>query len=122
MTTTAATLPLPPSLNRTYRAAFHGRTRFYKSAEAKAWTLAAVPVLRAAGLRSVPDDAAISVRLAVRCARNRDLDSVVKITLDAIAEAGGFDDKRILYLHVTKIPTSKRAEHGMDVRVAVQTP
>ena len=102
-------LPLPPGVNNQYVTV--GRRRVL-SKEAKAFksnVAKLVERLRADGLLSPRVESALGtshlgayLTFYFETPRRRDLDGGLKITLDALATAIGFDDRDIVDLHLTK--------------------
>lgn len=105
----ALTLPLPPGVNNQYLTV--GRRRVL-SAPAKAFHRDVVKLVegqRRAGVVTPPierafGDALLGVYLTFFFAtpHKRDLDGGLKITLDALGRALGFDDRAVVDLHLTK--------------------
>ncbi len=102
-------LPLPPSVNNQYVTV--GRRRVL-SAPAKAFNsdvAKSIEALRASGqLPFERERALVDTSLSVALTyyfetpRKRDLDGGLKITLDALSRALGFDDRDIVDLHLAK--------------------
>src|SRR4051812_40067226 len=102
-------LPLPPSVNNQYvtvgrRRVLSAAARAFNSDAAKS-----VEALRANGrlpweTERALADTSLSVALTYyfETPRKRDLDGGLKITLDALSRALGFDDRDIVDLHLTK--------------------
>lgn len=110
-------LPLPPSINRTYRTTRTGG--FYATREAHAWKETAILRLREAGICAVPPGTqALRVYAEVRSSDRRDIDAGVKILLDAISASCGIDDSKVVYLQMTKVRAAPRYR-GMTVTVSV---
>lgn len=84
----APLFPLPPSANAlfVYR---HGRRR--KTADYKAWRRGAA-ILARASLPLMPSATALQVVLEVGINRRRDLDNVIKPTLDMLKAANVIED------------------------------
>lgn len=105
----ALTLPLPPGVNNQYLTV--GRKRVL-SAPAKAFHRDVVKLVegqRRAGvvtptIERALGDALLGVYLTFFFAtpHKRDLDGGLKITLDALGRALGFDDRAVVDLHLTK--------------------
>lgn len=105
----ALTLPLPPGVNNQYLTV--GRRRVL-SAPAKAFHRDVVKLVesqRRAGvvtpaIEHALGDALLGVYLTFFFAtpHKRDLDGGLKITLDALGRALGFDDRAVVDLHLTK--------------------
>ncbi len=105
----ALTLPLPPGVNNQYLTV--GRRRVLsKPAQAFNRDVAkAVDLARRDGLVTPTAEAALRVSLLgvyltfyFTTPMRRDLDGGLKIALDALAEALGFDDRAVVDLHLTK--------------------
>ncbi len=103
------TLPLPPSVNNQYLTV--GRRRVLsKPAQVFNQDVAKlVEQSRRDGLVSAADEAAIRVSLLgiyltfyFETPLRRDLDGGLKIALDALSRALGFDDRTVVDLHLTK--------------------
>jgi len=103
------TLPLPPSVNNQYLTV--GRRRVLsKPAQAFNQDVAKlVEQSRRDGVVSPADEAAIRVSLLgiyltfyFETPLRRDLDGGLKIALDALSRALGFDDRTVVDLHLTK--------------------
>jgi crossover junction endodeoxyribonuclease RusA len=102
-------LPLPPSVNNQYVTV--GRRRVL-SAPARAFNsdvAKSVEALRASGQLQLDSERAlvdISLSLSLtfyfETPRKRDLDGGLKITLDALSRALGFDDRDVVDLHLAK--------------------
>lgn len=107
-------LPLPPSVNRTYRTTKGGG--FYRSAEATAWLERAVWIIQAAAPRHLYPDALLAIEVTVHSQARRDIDAGIKILLDGVAAAVGIDDSRVMELRVTK-HVAPRREHRCIVTV-----
>lgn len=112
----ACILHHPPGVNLIWRT---GRGRVYKSASAVKWDQDAMILLRAAGWRPLPPG---HYWLALGCVLHtvrHDIDSCLKLALDAVAAALGVDDACIGALSVAKVPVGTRAEQrlGLVARV-----
>ena len=102
-------LPLPPSVNNQYVTV--GRRRVL-SAAARAFNndvAKSLEALRASGRLPCESeralaDTSLSVALTYyfETPRKRDLDGGLKITLDALSRALGFDDRDVVDLHLAK--------------------
>lgn len=117
-------LPLPPSVNNQYvtvgrRRVLSATARSFNSNVAKL-----VEGLRASGKlpwssEQALADAPLSVALTYyfETPRKRDLDGGLKITLDALARALGFDDRDVVDLHLAKKidPLHPRVEVEMEI-------
>ena len=108
-TSLAIVLPLPPGVNNQYVTV--GRRRVL-SAPARAYKKdvdKAVAALRAQGALRPDQDRLFAASLLgvylvyyFETPMKRDLDGGLKITLDALASAIGFDDRSIVDLHLSK--------------------
>ncbi len=98
MTQITLALPMPPSLNRTYKT---GKGVFYKDAKASQWALNALWSIRAAGVPKLPAGR-YSLSLTLHGLRkNSDLDNRVKAIQDVLQASGIIEnDKHIDRLHV----------------------
>src|SRR5947209_14152071 len=103
------TLPLPPSINEQY-ATVKGRRvssavarRFKRQVHETLRTLEREGVLHA-GLRQSLQEGYLALFLEFYFASplKRDLDGGLKITLDALCEALGVNDNRVVDIHLTK--------------------
>jgi crossover junction endodeoxyribonuclease RusA len=95
------TIPFPPSVNTYW--GFKGSQRFLTS-RAKVFKSAVAAEFMRSGHEGF-DDArlAVTIKLYPPDRRVRDIDNVVKSTLDALCQAGVFaDDGQIDMLHVTR--------------------
>jgi crossover junction endodeoxyribonuclease RusA len=109
VTTLRLVLPLPPGVNNQY--ATVGRRRVL-SAEARAFNrdvAKAVASLRGQGQIAPAEEKLLSSSLLgvylvffFATPHRRDLDGGLKITLDALGRALGFDDRAVVDLHLTK--------------------
>lgn len=92
------TLPMPPSINRTYKV---GQGRFYKDNGATAWSTEAQWYMKAEGVQKLPEGRyGLSIWFdGLR--KNADLDNRVKIIQDTLQAAGIIEnDKHIDELHL----------------------
>ncbi len=113
------TLPIPPSINHQY-ATVNGRRllsatgRAYKAHVAQTILLAlARAPQRSLLLKTVQSEfLGLSIRFHFASPLRRDVDSGLKITQDALCEALGINDNRILHIHLSKTldATSPRTE------------
>jgi crossover junction endodeoxyribonuclease RusA len=114
-------LPLPPGVNNQYVTV--GRRRVL-SREASAFNrdvVKYVAAMRSRGALPVPTEEALATSLIgiylvyfFETPHRRDLDGGLKITLDALGRALGFDDRAVVDLHL-----SKRID-PLDPRVEVE--
>lgn len=114
---TALTLPYPPSVNRYWRSLGRGRVvlsregREYREAVARATG----PLKRADGRLSVMIQATMPDR------RTRDLDNLLKATLDALKYAGAYeDDSQIDEIRIMR--GNVRKPGGLWVRIDEREP
>lgn len=99
-------LPLPPAINATYKTTRKGG--FYKSTEAKDWEQESLWLLmkhpKALHKLTVP----VYVGLSYFLSRDRDIDSMIKITLDILQKSGHVkNDNLIEHLNVKKFTDKK---------------
>lgn len=109
------TLPLPPPLNHTYRAAYRpslGRTAFFLDAKASAWKREAERILKAKYRK--PTQGPVEVFIFWFLARDRDCDSGLKLILDALKGTVLADDRQVVALHACK---QKDANPRVEVEV-----
>lgn len=103
------TLPVPPSINHQY-ATVNGRRvlsavgRGYKALVAQQMLVALARAPHRKGLlRTVrSEDLALSIRFHFTSPLRRDVDGGLKIAQDALCEALGINDNRILEIHLYK--------------------
>jgi Holliday junction resolvase RusA-like endonuclease len=93
------TLPLPPSINGTYRT-YNNRT--YKTHLARAWENEAGWEIKGIYKPIHNSDKNLSVKLDFYFDRERDIDSGIKILLDLLQTSIYKNDKQIKELTVTK--------------------
>lgn len=99
-------IPFPPSVNTYW--GFRGSHRFL-TAKAKAFKAVVASEFRASGQRGFGKARLhIDIRLHAPDKRARDIDNVVKSTLDALTQAGVFvDDSQVDVLHVQRLAPIK---------------
>lgn len=91
------TIPFPPSVNRLWRQ-FKGRTivsaegRKYRSAVLAAMYEEKYKNGNQMAIWGAPDDCSVSIRAFMPDARRRDLDNLLKASLDGLTHAGIWDD------------------------------
>lgn len=87
---------LPPSVNHAY---CRSRRGTFKTAEAKAWQERAAYELFRARTRQEPYADKVEVRIGMfkRDRRERDLDNLMKLAMDAIQDSGVIRDDRQIY-------------------------
>jgi len=111
-----ATLPHPIGVNAIWRAGrFAGSTRIYKTPKARAWDQDAFLLLRAVGWKPLPEG---EYWLALFCTlhtRRHDIDSCLKLTLDAVAAALEVDDANIGFLTASKVPVKAKADQRLEL-------
>lgn len=120
--TLSLVLPLPPSVNNQYLTV--GRRRVL-SAQAKAFNrnvTKSIAALRSGGRLLPATERAIADSLLgiyltyyFETPLKRDLDGGLKITLDALASAIGFDDRAVVDLHLSKRIDPLRPRVEIDI-------
>lgn len=110
MTTLRLTLPLPPSINQQYVVV--GKRKRVLSKVANTWKKdahKALSMMRDKSVISPVEEHAFQTNLLgvymtfyFATPMRRDIDGGVKITLDTIATALGFDDRNVVDMHLTK--------------------
>lgn len=115
---------LPPTTNHSY--GLHrdkqGRARMHSTVEKKAWQEAAILRIQAGRAQPHQDwtDRSLLVLLTFYCVnRNRDIDGGVKIVLDALAAALGFNDREIMMLMVQKCLVLEKAAEATAITLCV---
>jgi len=109
---TELTLPLPTAINATYKT---GNGRFYKSEEAKAWEWDAKKAIRKQ-FKGGLYDTVVYVGLEFFFKRDRDIDSGIKIVLDALQREGVIkNDNLIEHLNVKKYADKDNPRVGVIV-------
>lgn len=93
------TLPYPPSANRYWRKTKFGR--IYVSDEAKQFRRSAGLIARAAGIREVSGEVAVTLKF-FRPDLRGDIDNRVKVCLDALNGIAWADDKQVGALNCTR--------------------
>lgn len=103
------TLPLPPSLNNQYVTVGRRRVLSRAAQSFNRDVAKAVQRLRTGGELTMPTEAALQNTLLgvyltfyFATPNRRDLDGGLKIALDALGRALGFDDRAVVDLHLTK--------------------
>ncbi len=95
------TLPLPPAINRMYKTTRFGG--FYKSKEAKDWVTSALWEIKRQCKAIQKLTGPLYVGLTYFNKRDRDIDSMLKPTLDVLEESGLIEnDMNIQHLNVKK--------------------
>lgn len=82
-------LPYPPSVNKHWRS---HKGRVLISAEGRAYRKQVEAVVAGRGVGKCEGRLAVAIRAVMPDRRGRDLDNVLKATLDALEKAGVFDD------------------------------
>lgn len=110
ITTLKLTLPMPPSINNQYVVV--GKRKRVLSKVANTWkkdATRALQMMRDKSIISPVEEHAFQTNLLgvymtffFSTPMRRDLDGGVKITLDTIATALGFDDRNVVDMHLTK--------------------
>lgn len=114
-----ATLPLPPSINRTY--AFNSeQKRFYSNPAVKQWKQDAYDLLMAAGWKPLPHGAWLLSAYLVMYVVRRDIDSGVKITLDVACNRLEVDDACVQRLEIDRYFVARRQEERLDLVVRAE--
>jgi len=117
------TLPLPPSINQQYATVGQRRVLSRKSRRYKRAVRRAIGHLRATG--HIGDDFVATARQGYlslfldfyfKTPLRRDLDGGLKIAQDAICEALGVDDRRVVDIHLVKriAPLNPRLEVELE--------
>ena len=103
------TLPVPPSINHQYatvkgRRILSAKGRSYKQVVGQHVLIALATHSERDRLRTVfqSHDLVLSIWFYFRSALRRDLDGGLKITQDAICEALGLNDNRVVEIHLHK--------------------
>lgn len=109
------TLPMPPSINATYRSGIGNR--WYKAPTARSWESLAWGVIMASGkLKTILGG--VEVAIYMYCKRDRDIDSGIKIVLDLLEKARIIkNDRQVLKLDVYKDYDPDRPRCEVSVRV-----
>ena len=103
------TLPWPPSVNHYWRATatFRGQIRFYITSEGEDFRDAVAPLIPPAPWGGTPKfTGPLSIFIAAYPpdGRRRDIDNILKATLDALQHGGAYeDDSQIKSLHVEMV-------------------
>jgi len=110
-------LPWPPSVNRYWRNV-KGRTLI--SAEGRAYKKAVAGLVMAKGLAgafSGDDRLEVAIAAHVPDKRRRDLDNLLKASLDAITEAIGVDDSQIDDLRIVRAEKMEGGELALTIGI-----
>lgn len=86
------TLPLPPSINATYKT---GNGRFYKSKKAKEWEEEAGWLVKKKRAKKLTGDVWMTMEIFIT--RKRDIDSTIKICQDLMQNTGVIDNDDSIY-------------------------
>lgn len=112
-------LPMPPSINRTYRA---GRGKFWMTDDGVQFKDAVRGIVLTNKVPKFPDESVLNVTIHIypNNKRRRDLDSGVKITLDSLQIAGVYsDDYKVRSLNVErKNPLPKDCTAYIEVTIS----
>lgn len=115
------TLPWPPSTNRIWRnVAVHGKPRTLLSEEGRRFRTSAAQMCMLGGVnnRQLAGRLAVSMVACPPDRRARDLDNVLKATLDALTHAGVWlDDSQIDLLSVERAQVVKGGELRVTISV-----
>lgn len=115
------TLPWPPSTNRIWRnVAVHGQPRTLLSEEGRRFRTTAAQMCMLGGVnnRQLAGRLAVSLVACPPDRRARDLDNVLKATLDALTHAGVWlDDSQIDLLSVERAQVVKGGELRVTISV-----
>jgi Holliday junction resolvase RusA-like endonuclease len=107
-------LPAPPPLNSVYRSAYcHGKLVTYKSKEAKEYALEVA--LRLNWMK--PSSSPCQMGIIFYYHRDRDIDSGLKVLLDAMEHRVYENDKQIVSLSVRKVIIPKGEPQRVSVEV-----
>jgi len=107
------TLPLPPSINRTYKT---GNGHFYKSREAHDWETEALWEIKRQVRYPYPMLGRLSVHLTFYFERDSDIDSRIKAVLDVLQKGQAIsNDRDITHLEVLKI--IDKVKPRADIRI-----
>jgi Holliday junction resolvase RusA-like endonuclease len=95
---------VPPTSNHGYSLTVRGgHACMYKAAAAVAWQDASLILIATQRKGQIWADVDIGMEIAYFCKnKNRDIDGGVKLTLDTVAQALGFNDRRVVWLDVRK--------------------
>lgn len=103
------TLPMPPSVNAQYSTVGKRRVLSASARKFKRGVVTIIEGMRRSGaldsqVERVFTESLIGVYLTFyfETPKRRDLDGGLKIALDALAEAMGFDDRSVVDIHLTK--------------------
>lgn len=112
------TLPLPPSLNRTYQAAYRPNLRrvcFFMTKEASTWKKEAQETLTKSAHRRKPTAKDVEVFITWFLKRDRDCDGGLKLVLDALQGTLIDNDRQVLALHAFKEKAEGEPHCEIDV-------
>lgn len=94
-------IPLPPSINRTYRGAFHGG-RLLLTAEARAWKTKVGYALNQQDFAPISGDCEVRMRVYMKWLHKGDHHNATKITLDILQGRAYYNDAQVVDLHVIR--------------------
>lgn len=98
------TLPLPPTMNSTYRSTWNkktGRIFFSMDKTAKRWLNDSRLKLQELWVDKIIEGP-VAVNASLFLLRDRDVDSGAKILLDSLQESVIVNDKQVVSFHITK--------------------
>ena len=98
-------------VNQTYK---RGKNSFYKSTEAKNWQLGASHIIGSISGVTGWEDNSDFYQLIIIHKSQHDIDAPVKLAIDTLCLKLGFNDKRILDLHLTKV-MGNEIEEGLTM-------
>ena len=110
------TLPVPPSLNRSWR---NGRGRTYKDEKARAYPRAVLASWKGAKLPMLPFPNPVAVRYTLtwyRFPAAGDLDNRVKLVADALNGVAWTDDRQVCEFHAYRVDC-KRGEQRITITI-----
>jgi crossover junction endodeoxyribonuclease RusA len=120
--TLSLTLPLPPGVNNQYVTVGRKRALSATARQFHSNARKAIEALRASGAIHPAHERALAETLLgvyltfyFETPMKRDLDGGLKITLDVLASALGFDDRAIVDLHLTKRIDPLRPRVEIDI-------
>ncbi len=110
-------LPLPPSVNHQYLRRQDGRIFLHPAVREYREVVAAATIGR-----SVPPGSTVSLEAKVYTKRKRDIDNVLKVLIDALAAALGFDDGSIDRIQIEKQLVFDRKGENLTVKLTWNCP
>lgn len=106
------TLPIPPGINATYKI---GHKTFIKSQAAKDWEEECGYLLIGEKIKkSLEGPLVVEIELYLK--RDRDVDSVIKITLDLLERMGVYKND----MQVQKLIVAKHFDYGIEPKMSVK--